>query len=120
MILIILSDDFNALENVFHNQSFIAGKNKKLVPVFVTPEDRSSFTDIKKKTVAEINVMIMKLIDNIRDLGNDQEADMLRDIHRLERLGVPNAKKTPVLQFYAEVVVALQNATAAADQGNQT
>ena len=51
----------------------------------------SNFLGITKKTVAEINDMIMKLIDDISDLGNG-EADMLRDINRLKRLGMTSAK----------------------------
>ena len=58
--------------------------------------------------------MIMKLID---DIGNGEEADILQDIYKVERM--TSANKKHALQIYNEVVVVPENATSAADQSTQ-
>ena len=92
------------------------GKGSKLTPVFTTPQSRSTFHDVTKKTKTEISGIINKAIEEISALGRNEEARNLLSIwNNIDGRGT----KDEYLAVYKEVVIALEDATQRNDIGKR-
>lgn len=84
------------------------GKGERLTPVHITDADREIYTSIQNKTMAQIRQLILREIEQIRELGFDEEADRL--FSQWEKK-IKTQKKDSYIMFYkTEILVMLDDA----------
>lgn len=87
-----------------NRELYFQNGKQKLEPVFVSPEDRNKYYDIKNKPKAEIICTIQNTITEVESLGGIEESDILR----LECKDIKKWTKTVLLSFYKRTIETIE------------
>ena len=78
---------------------FNTNEKPSLTPIFVTPQDRENFNDIKRKTKPQIQSAITEMESTLYTIGHDDTTTEIIQQYRSAK----NPKKEFLLQIYHDL-----------------